>query len=385
MSDLRASLARVVFVFDDIIQSARENQGGTVVVQQKITAPVIETTPVKDDQDSSTIRITVIGVGGAGCNSINRLMQHGVKSARTIAINTDGKHLKCVNAHKKILLGKTITRGLGAGGYPEVARKCAEADRPMLKAEIGEAELVFICAGMGGGTGGGAAAVIAEIAKEHGAIVVAIVTYPFKHERVRLKKAQQGINELTKVCDTVIVIDNNRLSSYAPNLQIDKAFEFADSITSRAVLGITDTIMFPSLMNIDFADVRSVMDGGGISLISMGEASGVDRIDNVVKNTLQHPLLEVSYEGAKGCLIHVEGGGDLTLGDVIKIGERMTDTFDPDANVKVGARINLGSENAVRVTAIITGVKSPYMLQGTARQESEMMPVLVSNENIDYL
>ncbi len=385
----------VVPVFDDIIAAARENS--SVKVQEKPVQEMQREVPKSDHakdhgenehDDSSQIRITVIGVGGAGCNSVNRLMEKGIKSARTIAINTDGKHLKVVNAHKKILLGKTITRGLGAGGYPEVARKCAEADRAMLKTEIGECELVFVCAGMGGGTGGGAASVIAQIAKEQGAIVVSIVTYPFKHERVRLKKAQQSITELSKTCDTVVVIDNNRLSTFAPNLQIDKAFEFADSVTSRAVTGISDTIMFPSLMNIDFADVRSIMQGGGISLISMGEASGVERVDAVVKDTLEHPLLDVSYEGAKGCLIHVEGGSDLTLGDVIKIGERLTNNFDPDANVKVGARIDLSSANTIRVTAIITGVKSPYILQnGQEGQdaERELLPPAMTDGGLQFL
>jgi len=267
-----------------------------------------------------------------------------------------------VKSHKKILIGKTITRGLGAGGYMEVARKCAEADSDLIKKEMGEAELVFLCAGMGGGTGGGSAPVVARIAKEQGAIVVAFVTYPFKHERVRLKKAQEAIGELVKFADTVIVIDNNRLSSYAPNLQIEKAFEFADSITVRAVVGISDTLMSPSLMNVDFADVRSIMQGGGLSMISLGEASGIDRVDAVVKDTLQHPLLDVNYEGANGCLIHIEGGTDLTLGDAIKIGERLTEGFDTMANVKVGARILNNLTEKVRVTTIITGVKSPYIM-----------------------
>ena len=349
-------------MFDDIIQTAKQNNQ-TDSVEQKVVEPV-------DEFDSSNVRINVIGVGGAGCNSVDRLMRQGIKSARTVAINTDGKHLKFANAHKKILIGKTITRGLGAGGYMDVAKKCAELDRAMLKQEIGDAELTFICAGMGGGTGGGAAPVVAQLAKEQGSIVISIVTYPFKHERVRLKKAQDAINELMKYSDTVIVIDNNRLSAYAPNLQIEKAFEFADSITARAVLGISDTIMFPSLMNVDFADVRAVMQDGGLSLISLGEGVGVERVDAVVHDTLQHPLLDVNYEGAKGALIHIEGGPDLTLGEAIKIGEKLTESFDAMANVKVGARI-VPVTDKVRVTAIITGIKSPYILKGEDSLVSE--------------
>ena len=267
-----------------------------------------------------------------------------------------------IRSHKKILIGKTITRGLGAGGDTDLARKCAEADTELLKNEIGENELVFLTAGMGGGTGGGAAATVAKIAKQQGAIVVAIVTYPFALERVRLKKAQRSIQELVTVADTVVVIDNNRLATYAPNLPINQAFELADSITTRAVKGISDTIMFPSLINVDFADVKSVMESGGLSLISLGESAGHDRVEQVVKDTLAHPLLDVDCEGAKGCLIHLEGGGDLTLGDSVKIGEKLTASFDSEASIKMGARINPALSDKIYVTSIITGVKSPYIL-----------------------
>jgi len=344
-------------MFDDIIKAAKSDVG---VTEKKQSKP---------EEDSSTIRISVIGVGGAGCNCVNRLASFGIKSARTMAINTDGKHLNMVSAAKKILIGKTITKGLGAGGHMEIARKCAEIDREMLKREIGENELVFLTAGMGGGTGGGAAPVIAEIAKEQGAIVVAMVTYPFALERVRLRKAQESLAALVKNCDTVVVIDNNRLASYVPNLPINKAFELADSITSRAVMGISDTIMFPSLMNVDFADVRAVMEGGGLSLISLGEGTGMNKVDDVVKDTLSHPLLDVNYEGAKGCLIHLEGGPDLTLGDAIKTGEKLTESFDSIANVKMGARVNPAYIEKIRATAIITGVRSPYILKSDQTQE----------------
>ncbi len=329
-------------MFDDIIKSAKEGN-----------PPELE---------NASIRISVIGVGGAGCNCVNRIYSGGIKSARTLAVNTDGKHLNMIGAHKKILIGRTVTRGLGAGGDASVARKCAEVDHSMLRDEIGENELVFLCAGMGGGTGGGASAPIAQIAKEQGATVVAMVTYPFALERVRIKKAQQSLNELVEVCDTVVVIDNNRLAEYAPNLPINKAFELADSITTRAVSGISDTIMFPSLINVDYADVKSVMDKGGLSMISLGKGSGHNKVADVVKDTLEHPLLDVDYEGAKGCLIHLEGGQDLSLGDAIKAGESLTASFDDSSNIKMGARINPSLNDAISMTAIITGVKSPYIL-----------------------
>ncbi|MEM4166248.1 MAG: cell division protein FtsZ [Candidatus Bilamarchaeaceae archaeon] len=355
-------------MFDDIIKSAKES-----IVEEE-----------KKDDEFFKVRIAAIGVGGAGCNTINRMVKEGVKSARMIAVNTDGKHLNMISADKKILIGKTITKGLGAGGDIEIAKKCAEADRQLLKREIGENELVFLCAGMGGGTGGGAAPIVAEVAKENGAIVVAMVTYPFALERVRLKKAQQSIRDLVDVCDTVVVIDNNRLSAYAPNLPIDKAFALADSITTRAVRGIADTISFPSLINVDYADVKTVMENGGISMISLGEASGHDRVEQVVKNTLEHPLLDVSYEDAKGCLLHLEGGPDLTLGDAIKVGEMITQSFNDNAAIKMGARVNPELKGTIRATAIITGVKSPYMFQKGERERLEGSEELLGEDSDIY-
>ncbi|MBN1169699.1 cell division protein FtsZ [Candidatus Micrarchaeota archaeon] len=345
-------------MFDDIVKSAKNGPPSSLEI------------------DNASIRIAVIGIGGAGCNCINRIYNGGIKSARTIAINTDGKHLNMINAHKKILIGKTITRGLGAGGDAAVAKKCADVDNEMLKREIDENEIVFICAGMGGGTGGGAATPIAKIAKEQGATVVAMVTYPFALERVRIKKAQKSLNDLVKVCDTVVVIDNNRLAAYAPNLPINKAFELADSITTRAVTGISDTIMFPSLINVDYADVQSVMSNGGLSMISLGKGTGHDKIEDVVKDTLEHPLLDVDYENAKGCLIHLEGGYDLTLGDAIKAGELLTQSFDENSNIKIGARINPSLSDAISITAIITGVKSPYILGKSEEQSSDQLEYL---------
>ncbi|MFA5049635.1 MAG: cell division protein FtsZ [Candidatus Micrarchaeia archaeon] len=341
-----------------------------------------EITPVSDIEHETGVRISVIGVGGAGCNSINRLMNSNIRSANTIAINTDGKHLNMIDAHRKVLIGKSITRGLGAGGDPNLARKVAEADAKILEKEIGENELVFLCGGMGGGTGTGAAPVVARIAKEQGAIVVAMVTYPFALERVRLKHAQAGIQSLVNIADTVVVIDNNRLTTYVPNLQIDKAFELADSIIGRAVKGISDTIMFPSLINVDFADVKSVMSGGGLAMISLGQGSGVEKIEKVTKDTLSHPLLDVSYENAKGCLLHLEGGQDLTLGDAIKTGEKLTESFDQNANIKMGARVNPELRDKISATAIITGVYSPHIM-GVSDSGKRDDPSFSSE--IDYL
>ena len=358
-------------MFEDIIKAAKDEETSK---KQSTTTPL--------DMDNERVRISVIGVGGAGCNCVNRLFKSGIKSAKTMAFNTDGKHLNMIGAHKKILLGRNITRGLGAGGDTNIARKCAESDRSMLEREIGQNELVFLCAGMGGGTGGGAAPVVAEIAKDAGAIVVAMVTYPFNLERVRIKKAQSSLNELVKICDTVVVIDNNRLASYVPNLPINQAFELADSITTRAVSGISDAIMLPSLINVDYADVQTVMKNGGLSMISLGQGTGIGKVEHAVKDTLQHPLLDVDYEGAKGCLLHLEGGADLSLGDAIKTGELITQSFDEGSSVKMGARINTNLKDTIRVTAIVTGVKSPNIL-GKAAEENSQSQLTVND--LEYL
>jgi len=214
-------------------------------------------------------KIMVIGTGGAGCNAVNRLANMGVSGAQLVAVNTDKQHLSIINDElTKILIGKSVTRGLGAGGYPDVGAKAAEVSRQALEEILSNTDMLFISAGMGGGTGTGSAPIIAEIAKEQGAIVIAIVTYPFALEKARLLKAEEGIETLRANTDTVVVIDNNRLVSLVPNLPIQDAFKVADEVTARTVRGITETITQPSLINLDFADVRSVMGNKGLSVIA---------------------------------------------------------------------------------------------------------------------
>ncbi len=342
-------------MFEDIINSVKGEEQKAVSLSQE------------------DLRISVVGVGGAGCNCVNRIYSSGIKSAKTVAVNTDGKHLNMVSAHKKLLIGRTVTRGLGAGGDLSIAKKCAEIDRNEIARAVGENDIVFLCAGMGGGTGSGAAPIVAQIAKDQGAVVISMVTFPFALERVRIKKAQKAIKDLVKVSDTVVVIDNNKLVTYAPNLPINKAFELADSITTRAVRGIADTIAFPSLINVDYADVKAVMDNGGLALISLGQGKGRNKVEEAVEDTINHPLLEVDYEGAKGCLLHLEGGHDLTLGDAIKAGELITEQFDDNTGIKMGARINPELKDTLYITAIVTGVKSPNILSKEDAEDPEVV------------
>jgi cell division protein FtsZ len=319
----------------------------------------------KEVDENSSIRISVVGVGGAGCNSVNRIKKNGIQSARTIAVNTDKLHLGVVEAHEKHLLGRAVTRGLGSGGDPKVAEKAADSDKDSLRTLIGENEIVFVCAGMGGGTGTGASPTIAKIAKEQGATVIGVVTYPFGIERSRIHRARDGLKSLMKEADTVIVIENDRLLGYAPNLPIDKAFALADEIASRAVRGISDLVVFPSLMNVDYADVRAIMKDGGLAMISIGKGSGTGAgmVEEAVSSTRNNPLLKVSYEGAKGALIHVEGSAGLSLGDATQICCGISDDFHDEAEVKMGARVNDELAGSIAVTAVITGVSAPHLFE----------------------
>jgi cell division protein FtsZ len=307
-------------------------------------------------------KIMVVGVGGAGNNTINRLAQMGVKGAQMIAINTDKQHLALISDQAtKILIGKSVTRGLGAGGFPEVARKSAEVSRASLEEALKGVDLVFICLGLGGGTGTGAAPVVAEIAKNYGAITICVANFPFALERARVVKAEQGLRELQSISDTVIILDNNRLVELVPNLPIQDAFRVADEIIARAVMGITETITQPSLINLDFADVRAIMSNQGLSMIAVGESRGVNRVEEVVEDTLKNALLDVDTQGAKGVLIHISGSNDMTIGEANAIGEMLTEKVDPNATVIWGARVDPTLEDRIQVIAIFTNVKSPYI------------------------
>jgi cell division protein FtsZ len=316
----------------------------------------------EDVEDFGTPRIVVVGCGGGGNNTVNRLYNIGVAGAETIAINTDKIHLDIVQADKKILIGKSITRGLGAGGFPEIGRRAAELARGTLEDVLKDTNLVFITAGMGGGTGTGVAPVVAQVAKDQGAIVIGMVTSPFKVERSRMFKAEEGLDELRKAADTVIVLDNNRLLDYVPNLPIDQAFSVMDQLISETVKGISETITQPSLINLDYADVRAIMKGGGLAVMLVGEAKGQDKAKEVVRAALNHPLLDVETNGATGCLLHITGGTDMSLHEAEQIASSLTYELDSHANVIWGARVKKEYEGKVRCMAIMTGIHSAQIM-----------------------
>jgi cell division protein FtsZ len=314
-------------------------------------------------------RIVIVGCGGAGNNTVNRLHQIGVEGAETVALNTDKQHLDMVEADKKLLIGKSITRGLGAGGYPDVAERAAEMAQAHLEDILEGADLVFVTAGMGGGTGTGTAPVVSKVAKDKGAIVIGMVSTPFNVERARLIKAEEGVEELREESDTVIVLDNNRLLEYVPNLPIDQAFSVMDQLIAETVKGISETITQPSLINLDYADVKTIMSCGGVAVMLYGESKTTDPTQ-VTDEALSHPLLDVDYRGATGALVHMTGGPDLSLQSAEKVAEALTYELDSKANVIWGARVTPEFEGKMRVMAIMTGVSSPQALAGEAESEA---------------
>jgi len=323
-------------------------------------------------------RIVIVGCGGAGNNTVNRIHHMGVSGAETIAINTDKQHLDMIQADKRILIGKSLTKGLGAGGYPDVGKRAAEMARPTLEAVLESADLVFITAGMGGGTGTGSAPVVASIAKEQGAIVVGMVSYPFQVEKARLIRAEEGLEALAAASDSVIVLDNNRLKNFVPNLPLGQAFSVMDQLIGETVKGISETITEPSLINIDYADVRAIMSKGGVAVMLVGESKQQNKAESVVRECLSNPMLDIDYRGATGSLIHITGGTDLTLQDAEEVATSLTYELDPHADVIWGARVRGDMEGKIRVLAIMTGVKSAQIL-GT-RQSYKTMIADIENK-----
>lgn len=315
-----------------------------------------------DDLKAGKANIKVVGCGGCGCNMSTWLFNKGINGATVYGANTDALHLSVTKADEKILIGKELTRGLGAGGMPNKGREAAKEALVELKKAVGGADMVFVLAGMGGGTGTGSAPVVAQIAKESGAVVIGVVTMPFESEKARIDKAEFGLQGLREVTDTCIVLDNNKLVDIAGQLPIEQAFAVANELVSTMIKGIVETITLPSLINLDYADVSAIMKNGGVSVIGIGESDATDRVNEAVRQALTNPLLDVDYRGASGALIHITCGPDLKLEEFDIIGRAVSENLNPEANVIIGARINKEFTGKVRVITIMTGVKSPYVL-----------------------
>ncbi|MEM3731633.1 MAG: cell division protein FtsZ [Candidatus Bathyarchaeia archaeon] len=309
-------------------------------------------------------RIAVVGVGGAGNNTVTRLMEMGIAGAECIAINTDALHLSISKAHRKILIGEKLTNGLGVGGDPRLGRAAFEESRKTIEEVLSDFDMVFITAGLGGGTGTGAAPAIAEIARKRGAITVGVVTTPFRIEKGRIAYAALALTEMRRQCDTVVIIDNNKLMQLVPQLPINEAFKVADRVLANMIKGIVETISAPSLINLDFADFKTIVKRGGVAVVGVGESDAPNRAEEAVKNALRSPLLDVDYAGAKGALIHVTGDSQMTIEEANRVGEIVTEMMDENALVIWGARVNPEQDGKLKVTLVMTGVNSPHVLSG---------------------
>lgn len=304
-------------------------------------------------------RIKVFGCGGGGNNTINRIAEIGVAGAETIAINTDAQDLLYTSADKKILIGKTLTKGLGAGSVPKVGEEAAKESESEIKKALEGSDMVFITCGLGGGTGTGSAPVVAELSKKSGALTVAIVTMPFKMEGTkRYENAVYGLEGLRKSVDTLIVIPNDKLLELAPDLPLHTSFKIADEILTNAVKGVAELVTKAGLVNLDFADIKTVMGNGGVALIGVGESDSASRASDAVDKAINNPLLDVDIAGATGALINVAGGPDLTLEEARQVVEKISESIDPEAKMIWGAQISEDLVGTVRVMIVVTGVKS---------------------------
>jgi cell division protein FtsZ len=312
--------------------------------------------------ESKKAEIKVVGIGGAGGNTISRMVQVGITGAETIAMNTDAQDLLYTDADTKVLLGKELTGGLGAGADPKIGAEAAKESKDDVKKAVEGSDMVFVTCGLGGGTGTGAAPVIADIAKKTGALTVGVVTLPFTMEgRQRMRNAQDGLENLQAVADTIIIIPNDKLLEIVPDVSITTAFKVADEILVNAVKGITELVTKPGLVNLDFADVRAVMGSGGVAMIGMGESDTDNRAIESVEKSMNNPLLDIDIEGATGALINVCGGEDITIKECQEIVEAVTTKLNPDAKIIWGAQIVKELGDTIRAMLIITGVKTPSL------------------------
>ena len=317
--------------------------------------------------------IKVTGVGGAGGNTCSRMMQVGIVGAEVLAVNTDAQDLLYTDADSKVLIGRDLTKGLGAGANPDVGQEAARESRGDIKEALEGADMVFVTCGLGGGTGTGASPVIADIAKKMGLLTVGIVTLPFTMEgKQRMDNARRGLDELENIVDTLIVIPNNKLLEIVPDVSIVAAFKVCDEILVNAVKGIAELVTKPGLVNLDFADIKAVMDSGGLAMIGMGESDTENRAVESVEKALTNPLLDVDIEGANGALVNVSGGNDVTVKECQEIVEAVSTKLSPDAKVIWGAQIDKGLGNVVRALLIVTGVKSAQIYTpGVFTQEKQ--------------
>ena len=342
----------------DSVMSAAEAEA------QKKAPAAIRTLTAEDEELEKILQglktdIKIIGCGGGGSNTISRLAEAGIVGAELYAANTDAQHLLMTKAPHKLLLGRRVTRGLGAGALPQVGEEAAREAEEEIKAALKGADIVFITCGLGGGTGTGSAPFIAHIAKEQGALTVAICTYPFAAEgAIRAENAEWGLERLRNVVDTVIVIPNDRLLSVVPKLSVNAAFKVADEVLMRSIKGITEVVTKPGLVNLDFNDIKTVMKAGGVAMIGLGESDDDDAAVAAVNEAISSPLIEMDIKEATAALVNVTGGPDMTVSQAEQVAEIIRLKISPAARIIWGAAVDETMERTIRVMVVITGVKS---------------------------
>ncbi len=376
-------------LIDDAIDEAEEEreeqQGETGATGEPATSGTMT-----DDELASIVKdletkITVVGCGGAGGNTVTRMMEEGIHGAKLVAANTDAQHLVDeVDSDTKILIGKKRTGGRGAGSVPKIGEEAAQENLEDIQQSIDGSDMVFVTAGLGGGTGTGAAPVVAQAAQDAGALTISIVTIPFTAEGERRRaNADAGLERLRSVSDTVIVVPNDRLLDYAPSMPLQDAFKICDRVLMRSVKGMTELITKPGLVNVDFADVRTIMENGGVAMIGLGESDSENKAQDSIRSALRSPLLDVEFDGANSALVNVVGGPDMSIEEAEGVVEEIHDRIDPDARIIWGASVNDEFEGRMETMIVVTGVESPQ-IYGKSEVEQERAAKQMGDD-IDYV
>ncbi|MEF8776262.1 MAG: cell division protein FtsZ [Haloarculaceae archaeon] len=384
-------------IIDDAIEEAEEEgeQGqadpGEQASEPQGTAENPATSGEMTDEELASVvedletKITVVGCGGAGGNTVTRMMEEGIHGAKLVAANTDAQHLADeVAADMKILIGKKRTGGRGAGSVPKIGEEAAQENLEDIQQSIDGSDMVFVTAGLGGGTGTGAAPVVAQAAQEAGSLTISIVTIPFTAEGERRRaNADAGLERLRAVSDTVIVVPNDRLLDYAPSMPLQDAFKICDRVLMRSVKGMTELITKPGLVNVDFADVRTIMENGGVAMIGLGESDSENKAQDSIRSALRSPLLDVEFDGANSALVNVVGGPDMSIEEAEGVVEEIYDRIDPDARIIWGASVNGGFEGKMETMIVVTGVESPQIYGKSEAQREQAAQQL--GDDIDYV
>ncbi len=354
-------------IVEDAIDEAEEEFSSSDETDTSTGAETPQSGKMTDEELQEVLQdlktnITVVGCGGAGGNTVNRMHEEGIHGAKLVAANTDVQHLVSIEADTKILMGKEKTQGRGAGSLPQVGEEAAIESQDEIKNSISGSDMVFVTAGLGGGTGTGSAPVVAKAAQAEGALTISIVTTPFTAEgEVRRTNAEAGLERLRDVSDTVIVVPNDRLLDAVGKLPVKQAFKVSDEVLMRSVKGITELITKPGLVNLDFADVRTVMEKGGVAMIGLGESETDEKAEDSVQSALRSPLLDVDISGANSALVNVTGGSDMSIGEAEGVVEEIYDRIDPDARIIWGTSVDDEVEGKMRTMIVVTGVESPQI------------------------